>query len=72
MKAYKNRKGNIMSVFKNNDGLYTVYIKQIEKGNFVKYQPNPYPARASRFEAETDLCVLVARSTDKSWTEVSL
>ena len=68
MKAFKNRKGNIMAVLKNDKGLYTVYIKQND-GAFTKYKPNPYPDRNSRFEAETDMFVLVASSTDKTWTE---
>ena len=67
MKAFKNRKGNIMAVLKTSDGRYTVYIRRVSSNDFVRYTPNPYPLRDSRFEAETDLVVLVAISPDKSW-----
>lgn len=67
MKAFKNRKGNIMAVLKTSNDKYTVYIRRVSSNDFVKYTPNPYPDRKSRFEAETDLAVLVAISPDKSW-----
>ena len=72
MKAFKNRKGNILTVFKTSNGKYTVYIRRITSDDYVRYTPNPYPLRDSKFEAETDLTVLVAVSPDKTWRPATI
>lgn len=68
-KAYKNKKGYILAVFKDDSGDYGVYKREREKGPFNSYK-TPYPHRATRSEAEMDLAATVYRSTDKSWEEI--
>ena len=69
MKAFKNRDGHIIAVFKDDDGDYGIYKRTMTNGPFRSLH-TPYPHRATRSEAEMDLAATVCRSTDKSWEEI--
>lgn len=68
-KAYKNEDGHIMTVFKDDNGEYGVFIRMRENGPFqcVKMK---FPRRATIREAENDLNDAVERSKCKTWYEV--
>lgn len=71
MKAYKNDKGNIMAVFKDDCGKYGVYIRKSEGDKFMRNMNVKYPSRATREEAEQDLRVTAnVRSYDETWESI--
>lgn len=75
MKAYQNKKGQVLAVFKidcDEPVMYSVYIRANEKSPFNKYKPTPYKDRYNRQEAEMDMAAIVQRSTDKTWREIKL
>jgi hypothetical protein len=67
MKAYKNSKGVILAVFKNEEGKYTVYQRKDEFSDFIKAKAVYYPPRDTRAEAEIDLTAAVFQRKDKSY-----
>lgn len=66
MKAYKNSKGCIMAVFKDDSGLYKVYARADEKAYFKKADQRE-TAKTTRAEAEADMAEIVRRSHNKTW-----
>lgn len=66
MKAYKNSKGCIMAVFKDDNGHYAVYSRADETAYF-KRADQRYSCRATRAEAEDDMSEMAHRSKDKTW-----
>lgn len=71
MKAYRNAKGNVIAVFKNDYGEYSAYIKHPGKENF-RYYSSKLCVRRTRQEAEADLDAHIRRSLDRSWEEFEL
>lgn len=68
MKAYKNKSGCIMAVFKDRNDTYGVYCRKSENDDFKKVEKLRYPARTTRAEAEQDMReAALVRSFDKTW-----
>lgn len=70
MKAYKNSKGCIMAVFKDDSERYAIYSRENEKAYFKAAIGQVYPHRATGAEAEADLVEKVRKSRDKTWKQI--
>lgn len=67
MKAYRNKNGCILAVFKDWHDTYGVYCRKSEEDDFKKVDYR-FPVRATRAEAEQDMVeVARVRSLDKTW-----
>lgn len=67
MKAYKNSKGCIMAVFKDDNERYAIYSREDEKSYFKAVTGLTYPHRATRADAEADMADRVRKSRDRTW-----
>ena len=70
MKAYKNSKGVILAVFKDDEGKYGVYQRKNENSDFLRVKAAYFPQRDTRAEAETDLTWVVFQKKDKTYKKI--
>ncbi|MBO5060253.1 MAG: hypothetical protein J6C82_05000 [Clostridia bacterium] len=72
MKAYKNSKGNILAVFKDENEKYGIYHRKDEDSVFRWGSYSKYPHRATRAEAERDMDGLIESAYDRTWELIEL
>lgn len=70
MKAYKNSKGCIMAVFKNDSERYAIRSREDGKAYFKAATGVVYPHRKTRADAEADMADRVRKSKDKTWKPI--
>ena len=70
MKAYKNSKGVILAVFKDDTGKYSVYQRKDEKSDFLRLKAAHYPLRDTREEAERDMAWQVFQRKDSTYKKI--
>ena len=67
-KAFVNAEGYVMTVFKDDNEEYKVYIRKRANGPFLEVR-NGHPPRKTIKEAEMDLQDTVERAKCKTWYE---
>jgi hypothetical protein len=70
VKAYKNRQGHIVAVFKDDLGFYNIYVRKEENGYFKRASPNYFP-KATRAEAESDMETYTYNSYNGPWEKIN-